>query len=426
MQNVSALYAGIIFIITYALIVWEKIHRTAVALAGAMLVILAGIISEEAAVRAIEFNTIGLLVGMMIIVSITRRTGVFEYLAVRTAKLAGARPARIMVGLCVLTAAASAFLDNVTTVLLVVPVTIEIVSILRLNPVPFLIAEIISSNVGGTATLIGDPPNIMIGGYTGLSFLAFLVNLAPVAVFIFIITTGTLWFIYRPHFKVNEENRKDLMEINEEEVIKDRPLLKKSLFVLALTIAGFTLHGALGLESATMALSGAVLLLVLSKAEPEHVLEGVEWHVIFFFIGLFILVGALEEVGLIEAVARAGLALTGGEMVATGLLVLWLSAIASTFVDNIPFVATMIPLIDEMGRLGNIQNLNPWWWSLALGGCLGGNGSLVGAAANVIVAGMAERRKIPLGFADFFKVGFPLMILSVFIAMIYLLLFYLR
>lgn len=426
LQNVSAYYAGIIFIATYIMIIWEKIHRTAVALAGAMLVLLTGIISEEAAIHAIEFNTIGLLIGMMVIVSITRRTGIFEFVAIWIAKRAKARPARIMLGLSVFTGLASAFLDNVTTVLLVVPVTIEIVSLLGLNPVPFLIAEIIASNIGGTATLIGDPPNIMIGGFTGLSFLAFLVNLGPVALVIFLLTSTLLWMVYRRELNVEERNKQDLMELDESEMIKDKSLLKKSLFVLAITVLGFIMHGALGLESSTVALSGAVLLLILSRAEPERVLEGVEWHVIFFFVGLFIIVGALVEVGLIEAIARGGLALTGGELVSTGLVVLWLSAIASAFVDNIPFVATMIPLIDELGRLANVENLNPWWWSLALGGCLGGNGSLVGAAANVIVAGMAERRGVPITFAGFLRIGFPVMILSVLVAMIYLLLFYLR
>ncbi len=426
MENVSAYYAGLIFIATYIMIIWEKIHRTAVALAGAMLVLLTGIISEEAAIHAIEFNTIGLLIGMMVIVSITRSTGVFEFVAVWIAKKAQARPARIMLGLSILTAITSALLDNVTTVLLVVPVTIEIVRKLKLNPVPFLIAEIITSNIGGTATLIGDPPNIMIGGFTGLSFMAFLVNLGPIALFILILTLGILWLLYRNQLNVKEQDRHDLMKLDEWKMIRDSSLLRTSLIVLGLTIAGFTVHGILGLESATIALSGAVLLLILSRAEPEHVLEGVEWHVIFFFVGLFILVGALVEVGLIEAIARAGLALTGGELLSTGLLVLWLSAIASAFVDNIPFVATMIPLIDEMGRLANVQDLNPWWWSLALGGCLGGNGSLVGAAANVIVAGMAERRGVSISFIAFLKVGFPIMILSVFIAMFYLLLFYLQ
>jgi len=426
LENVSAYYAGFIFIATYIMIIWEKVHRTVVALAGAVLVLLTGILSEEAAIRAIEFNTIGLLIGMMMIVSITRRTGVFEFIGVWTAKQARAEPARILLGLSLFTAAASAFLDNVTTVLLVVPVTIEIVSLLRLNPVPFLIAEIIASNIGGTATLIGDPPNIMIGGFTGLSFTAFLGNLAPIALLILVITLGFLWLVYRRQLNIDDKNKRDLMELNETAMIKDKPLLNKSLLVLGLVILGFTLHGALGLESSTIALAGAVLLLLLARAEPEHVLEGVEWHVIFFFVGLFIIVGALVEVGIIETIARAGLTLTGGEMLATGLLILWLSAIASAFVDNIPFVATMIPLIDELGRLANVTNMNPWWWSLALGGCLGGNGSLVGAAANVIVAGMAERRGVPISFMAFLKIGFPIMILSVFIAMIYLVIFYLR
>ncbi|MCF8011271.1 MAG: ArsB/NhaD family transporter [Clostridiales bacterium] len=420
----TAIFVGIVFVLTYIMIVWEKVHRTVVALVGAMLLVLTGIISQERAVHAIEFNTIGLLIGMMIIVSITRRTGLFEFLAVWTAKVAQARPGRIMMGLALLTAVASALLDNVTTVLLVVPVTIEIVSILRVNPVPFLIVEIIASNIGGTATLIGDPPNIMIGGYTGLSFISFIVNLAPVAIIIFIVTMAILWFLYKSSLDVEEKNRRDLLELNEFDTIDDTVLLKKCLFVLGLTILGFVLHGYLGLESASIALGGAALLLLISGAQPEGILEGVEWQVIFFFVGLFILVGALEEVGIIKMIAKSGMELTGGEMVSTGLLILWLSAVASAFVDNIPFVATMIPLVDEMGTLANVQNINPWWWALALGGCLGGNGSLVGAAANVVAVGLAERRNVQLTFLGFLKVGFPIMLLSVFIAMLYLLLFY--
>lgn len=426
MEALPAVYASLIFIASYVLIIWEKIHRTAVALLGAVLILLSGILSQERAIAAIEFNTIGLLIGMMIIVGITRRTGVFEYIAIRAAKWAKAEPLRIMIVLSVITAIASALLDNVTTVLLIVPVTISILNKLKMNPVPFLITEIIASNIGGTATLIGDPPNIMIGGYTGLSFLAFLFNLGPIALLTFIVTIFILKAIYRKQLVVAPELKENLMSIDETKEIRDRKLLQKSLTVLALTMVGFVLHEFLHLESATVALAGAAILLVISKQNPEHILETVEWSVIFFFVGLFILVGGLVEVGIIESIARAGLALTGGALLPTGMLILWLSAIASSFVDNIPFVATMIPLIQEMGRLGNISDLTPLWWSLALGGCLGGNGSLVGAAANVIVAGMAERKGFPISFMEFLKIGFPIMLFSIVLASIYLIAFYLR
>ncbi|MEW6064636.1 membrane protein [Desulforamulus profundi] len=425
MEN-QFILASIIFIITYAFIVSEKLPRTVIALAGAVTVLFTGLVTQEKAIHYIDWNTIGLLVGMMIIVNITRRTGVFEYLALKSAVAVKGDPLKLLVLLAIITAIASALLDNVTTVLLMVPVTFSICRQLQVNVIPFLVTQIMSSNIGGTATLIGDPPNIMISGPAGLSFMEFIYNLAPVAIVVFIITIAILRLIYRKEMKADPKLMAEIAALNPEDEIRDPKLLKKCLLALSLTIAGFALHSIFHLPTATIALGGAVFLLLLTREEPEHVLETVEWSTIFFFVGLFIVVGGLEEAGVIHWIAESALHLTGGEILPTGLLILWLSAIASSFVDNIPFVATMIPLLQQMGQMGGITNLDPLWWSLALGACLGGNGTLVGAAANVIVAGMAEKRGTPLSFLGFMKIAFPLMILSIVISTVYLWLFILR
>jgi len=412
-----------IFAVAYIFIVVEKIHRTIIALVGAAIAIALGVISQEQAVNAIDFNTIGLLIGMMIIVGITRQSGVFEYLAIKAAKVARGKPLAILAALAVITAVASALLDNVTTVLLIVPVTFAIADRLDVSPVPYLFTEILACNIGGTATLIGDPPNIMIGGATGLGFMDFLVNLAPPVIVIFVVITAILIFVFRKDLDASEENINQLMSLEEREYIKDWKLLKSSLAVLGLTMVGFLLHQALHLESATIALLGASLLMLIAGEDPEETLLTVEWPTIFFFAGLFIIVGGLEVRGVIEVVAEKALELTGGNLLHTGMLVLWLSAIASSFVDNIPFVATMIPLIQAMETMSSMP-VEPLWWTLALGACLGGNGTLVGAAANVIVAGIAERYGNPIRFIDFLKIGFPIMLLTILMAMVYLYLFY--
>lgn len=413
----------IIFIMAYALIVVEKVHRSIVALLGAALVVALGVISQDRAFASIDFNTIGLLIGMMIIVGITRQSGVFEYLAIKSAKLAGGKPLKILAVLSLVTAFASALLDNVTSVLLIVPITFAITDRLNISPIPFLYAEIISSNIGGTATLIGDPPNIMIGSATGLGFIDFIANMTLPAVVILIITVLIMLWIYRKKLDTTSENIEKLLSLDELSFVKDWLLMKKSLAVLAITMVGFLLHQLLHLESATIALLGAGLLMLISNESIDEILLTVEWPTIFFFAGLFVMVGGLIETGVIALIARKFLALTGGELVPTGILVLWSAAIASTFVDNIPFVAAMIPLLQSVEQLSAIP-MESIWWSLALGACLGGNGSLIGASANIIVAGIAERYGAPIRFLDFLKIGFPLMILSVFISMIYLYLFY--
>jgi Na+/H+ antiporter NhaD/arsenite permease-like protein len=420
MSNVAITAIGI-FLVSYAFIVSEKIHRTIVAMIGGALMILLGVVDQEVAIHHIDFNTLGLLIGMMILVTITADTGIFKYVAIWSAKKVKGNPIHILIALAFITAVGSAFLDNVTTVLLMVPVTYSITRQLNVDPVPYLITEIIASNIGGTATLIGDPPNIMIGSSVEeLSFLDFIYNLSAISFLILFISIGILALIYRKHLKTNEELKARIMELDERDEIKDKRLLKKSLAVLGLTIIGFFIHQIIHVESATIALTGAFLLLLLTDEHYlEEALAKVEWTTIFFFVGLFVLVSGLMETGVISLLADASIELTGGNVTATSILILWISSIASAFIDNIPFVATMIPMIKEMGSLG-ITNLEPLWWSLALGACLGGNGTLIGASANVIVAGIAAKERTPISFVKFMAVGFPLMLLSIVIANVYI------
>lgn len=422
----QAILAIAIFLIIYALIISEKIHRTIVAMIGGVLMVALGIVGQETAIHHIDFNTLGLLIGMMIIVNITAETGLFRYMAIWAAKKAKGNPVFILLALSVITAIGSAFLDNVTTILLMVPVTFSITRQLRVNPIPFLIAQIISSNVGGTATLIGDPPNIMIGSAVPeLTFMSFITNLAPVAGLIMLIYLPLFALLFRRQIRTTPELTRGIMEMDERQLITDRKLLIKSLSILGLTIIGFFLHQALHLESATVALAGAFLLLLLTGEHAmESALTKVEWTTIFFFVGLFVLVSGLVETGVIAELAARAIDWTGGDPVATSMLILWLSAIASAFLDNIPFVATMIPMIQEMGNMG-VANLEPLWWSLALGACLGGNGSLIGASANLIAAGLSGKEGYPIRFVQFLKIGFPLMLLSAVVASVYVYLRYL-
>ncbi|MGE5404819.1 MAG: SLC13 family permease [Candidatus Saccharibacteria bacterium] len=417
----------VIFIAAYALIVQGRIHHTIIAIGAGFLSVAVGVLSQERAIESIDFNTIGLLVGMMILVGITRQSGIFEYLAIKSTKLVGGRPLAILVVLSLVTAVLSAFLNNVTVVLLMVPVTFAITDRLNVTPIPFLFAEILTSNIGGTATLIGDPPNIMIGSAVGYGFMDFIANLTLPVLIIMVVTMGLLLLIYRKQMQADPDDMAKILELDEVEAVKDWALLKKSMLVLALTIVGFMLpeivKGLFGLtlhlEAATVAMVGASALMLISMEDPEEILLTVEWPTIFFFIGLFVIVGGLEATGVIKAVAEKAVALTEGSVVATGMLVLWLSAIASAFVDNIPFVATMIPLLQDVGQISHMP-MDSIWWALALGACLGGNGTLVGASANVIVAGIAERYGNRISFMDYLKIGFPLMIVSIVISSLYL------
>ena len=427
MEN-ATIVAIVIFVVAYALIISEKVHRTIVGLFGAMLMILFGIIDQETAVHHIDFNTLGLLMGMMIIVNITSETGLFNFLAIWAAQKVKARPIALLVVLSTITMVCSALLDNVTTVLLTVPITFSITSQLKVDVMPYLISQILASNIGGTATLIGDPPNIMIGSAVGLDFMAFVENLTLISIIIFILVQFILIGIYHKGLHTQPELEDKIMRLPADAQITDHALLKKCLAVIFLTITFFVLHGSLGLESATVALSGAGLLLLITATEDEEkivkVLSKIEWPAIFFFGGLFILVGALVETGVIRMLAAEAIHATGGDVEATAILILWMSAIASAFIDNIPFVATLIPLIQDMGQMG-LTNLDPLWWSLALGACLGGNGTLIGASANVVVASMSAQRGRPISFLGFMKVAFPVMIFTIIISNIYVVLRYL-
>jgi Na+/H+ antiporter NhaD/arsenite permease-like protein len=422
--------AAILFLITYGVVMSEKINRAIVALVAAGLMIILGVINQEAAIRGIDFNTIGLLIGMMVIVAITRQSGIFQYLAIWSAKKVNANPWGILVMISLVTATTSAFLDNVTTVLLVVPVTLLITEELKVKPYPYLFAMIFSSNIGGTATLIGDPPNIMIGSATGLTFNDFAYNLTPVILVVMAATLVPIYFIWGRHLKATTEDRQRVMQFNEFEAITDWRLLKQCLVVIGLVVLGFVFAKWLHLEAATIAIFGAAMLLLLANFgkgpddQSKHVLEAfneVEWITIFFFVGLFIVVHGVDSTGLLRLLAEKMVALTGGNLNATAMVILWSSAILSAIIDNIPFVATMIPLIKSMApTFGGPEGLLPLWWALSLGACLGGNGTLIGASANLVVAGFAERAGQPIRFIQYTLVAFPIMLLSIFICMYYL------
>ena len=428
MMETATIVAIVIFVVAYALIISEKVHRTIVGLFGAMLMILFVIIDQEVAVHHIDFNTLGLLMGMMIIVNITSETGLFNFLAIWAAQKVKAQPIALLVVLSTITMVCSALLDNVTTVLLTVPITFSITSQLKVDVMPYLISQILASNIGGTATLIGDPPNIMIGSAVGLDFMAFVENLTLISIIIFILVQFILIGLYHKGLHTQPELQDKIMRLPAGAQITDHALLRKCLVVIFLTITFFVLHGSLGLESATVALSGAGLLLLLTATRDEgaivKVLSKIEWPAIFFFGGLFILVGALVETGVIRMLAAEAIKATGGNVEATAILILWMSAFASAFIDNIPFVATLIPLIQDMGQMG-LSNLDPMWWSLALGACLGGNGTLIGASANVVVASMSAQRGRPISFLGFMKVAFPVMVFTIIVSNIYVYIRYL-
>ncbi len=418
-----------IFVLTYAVIVTERINRAIVALLGAGVMVMSGVLHQSEAFAGIDFNTIGLLTGMMVIVAITQKSGVFQYVAVKSAKFVKADPWGLLVMLALVTAVFSALLDNVTTVLLVAPVALLITDALRISPYPYLFTIIFASNIGGSATLIGDPPNIMIGSAVGLTFNDFVFNLAPVALAVMLLTMLPIWWFWGRKLVASEEARAQVMAFDEGAAITDVKLLKQSLAVTALTITGFVLAHSLGLEPATVAMFGAALLLLLRALgqHPEHQSEQVhksfaevEWVTIFFFVGLFVVVAGVEKAGALKLAADALVTFTGGELALTAYVILWASAIISAVVDNIPFVATMIPVIQNLGTVVGPENLETLWWSLALGACLGGNGSLVGASANLVVAGFAERAGQPIRFLPFMLGAFPLMLLSIAISHLYI------
>ena len=408
----------VIFLIVMILIISEKVHRTTAALAGAVALILAGIITFDTGVSHIDFGTLGVLVGMMIFVAVVKNSGIFEYLAIRAAKIAKGNPWLIMVLFCLITAVLSAFLDNVTTVLLIGPVTFTVCKMLEISPVPFFIVEIIASNVGGTATLIGDPPNIMIGSATGLTFFDFLMYDGPAVLLILIAAMICFYFIYGRKMGVAEDKQASIMTLHAHEAIKSKSLFTKSVVMTLVTAVAFVLHGAVHSEPSVVALAAAAIMLLLSRAEVEEVLLDVEWSTIGFFAGLFVVVGGLAETGVIEMLANALIDATGGDLFLTIMIMVWASAIISSFLDNIPLVATLIPIVQTMEAAG--LDVMPYWWAISLGACIGGIGTLIGASANVVLAGISGKYGYPITFMEYTKIGFPLMILFTAIACAYL------
>lgn len=409
------------FLLVMVAIVSEKVHRAAASLAGAVILLVTHVLTVDSAIEHVDVNTIGVLVGMMLFVAVVKNSGLFEYIAIKSAKLTHGKPWAIMAVFTIITAALSAFLDNVTTVLLVGPMTLAITSILKVNPVPFLLTQILASNMGGTATLIGDPPNIMIGSEAGLGFADFILNTAPVIVIIMAASLLCFYLMFGRKLKVSDDAMQAVMELDENRAIKDKSLLIKSVVMIGLVVIGFMFHSSLGMESCTIALLAAVIMMIVGKQDVEDVIMGVEWSTILFFIGLFVVVGGMEETGVIDQLATLLIGMTGGNLVLTMLIILWVSAIVSSFLDNIPFVATLIPMILAI-QAESGMDVTPLWWALSLGACLGGNGTLIGASANVVLSGISNKNGYPITFMSYLKVGFPMMILSVAISMVYLLL----
>ncbi|BAD85069.1 arsenical pump membrane protein [Thermococcus kodakarensis KOD1] len=407
------LIALAIFIGVYGLIMSERIHRTVAAMVGASLVLLIKIVPWEKVPEYLDLDTILLLAGMMVVVNVARESGLFEYIAIKTAKLSKGSPMKVLLLFSVVTAVVSAFLDNVTTVLLLTPMLLYITKKMGVNPIPFLLSEVFASNIGGTATLIGDPPNIMIGSAANLSFNEFILNMGPIALVDLFATIGIIYLAYRAEMNSHKENEEaikmTIMSLDERDAIRDPSLFRKSITVLIGVVIGFFFHDKLGVEPAVIALTGASILLLWSRASPEHALEKVEWATLFFFGGLFIIVGSLVETGLITQVANWMVSHIHSEGEAV-LIISWFSAFSSAIVDNIPFTATMIPLIKAMG---NHMNPYPLWWALSLGACLGGNGTAIGASANVVVIGIAHREGVRITFNDFLKVGMTIMVTTV-------------
>ncbi len=423
-MTLTVAVATAIFVTTYLLIATERIEKATAALAGGLAMILLGVVSQEQAFEHIDLNVIFLLAAMMMLAGIIRGTGVFGWMAIRAARVAAGDPYRLLVVLSLVTAVASAVLDNVTTVVLVGPVTLFVAAALGLNPMPLIISEIVASNIGGSATLVGDPPNILIGSFANLDFGAFLVHMLPLAVVVLALYLVAARFIFARDLKVDPERRAELLALDEGRMIEDPVLLRRSLLVLGGTLIGFILHGPLNYEPATIALAGAVVLMIVSRQDPRDVFQEVEWPTLFFFIGLFMLVSGMIEVGLIEALASAVTTLTGGALAATSLLLLWMSAFVSAVIDNIPYAATMTPLVEVLnanhGHAGDAL-----WWSLAIGTDYGGNATVIGASANVILIAMAQREGHRISFMTYLRYGLPITIGTMLVASLYVWLRYL-
>lgn len=430
----SLLISSLILIIAYIFIAIEKIPKVTVALFGAAITLIIGLLSnfqkengvfaKEYFINYIDFNVIFLLVSMMIIVGIAAKSGVFDWLALQMLKITKGEPKVVMLSLAVFTAITSAFLDNVTTVILIMPITFVIAMELNVSVIPYLIVEIISSNIGGTATLIGDPPNIIIGSIANLSFLDFVSELTGIVFIIFIVCIGLLIFIFRKELVTTKEKMKQISELDTSNTIKDKPLMIRSLIVLGLVIVGFVMHGSLHIPASTIAMVGATFLLLFEN--PNEIFNKIEWNTILFFIGLFIIIGGFEAAGGIGLMAKWLLDITNGSQTATAMIIVWASGILSGFIDNIPYTATMAPMILNIQNIMGVQYAHPLWWSLSLGACLGGNMTIIGAAANVIVSETAAKRGYALKFMEYIKYGVLTTFVSLTISNIYIYFRFLR
>lgn len=417
-----AMFIGLgIFLIIYIIMTFEFFNKTITVLLGGAIFIILGFIRQEKAFEHIDWNVIFLLISMMIIVGITKNTGLFQFVAIKAAKLAKGEPIIILILLSLITALFSAFLDNVTTVLILTPVCILIAVELGISPIPFVVSIAIASNIGGTATLIGDPPNIMIGSSAGLKFNDFIVNLSPIILVMLFVFCFLFYFIFRKKLAVTVERKARIMDFDEKKAIDNIPLLIKSLVVLSIVISGFLIHGFLHLEPATISLFGASLLMIMAGKEEVHkFFHEVEWETIFFFIGLFIIVGGLVELGIIKKIAEVLLTATKGDVKITAIAMVWFSGFFSAFVDNIPYVATMIPLIQDIGAKLGKDAIMPLWWALSLGACLGGNGTLIGASANVVSAGISGKSGYKISFLEFTKYGALITVISLILSTVYI------
>ena len=426
-QNHSMSLSCLILAIVYVLIIWEKIPKVTSALLGASATLLIGIVSSHKGhdsinphyfINFVDFNVIFLLVSMMIIVHIAARSGVFNWVAIELLKKTKGHPILIFITLSVFTAVASAFLDNVTTVILIMPVTFIVARELCMDPIPLLITEILCSNIGGTATLIGDPPNIIIGSKAGFTFMTFLNELTEIVLVILFISIGILIFLFRKKLKITQEQMNKIENLDNSKTIRDKKLMIRSIITLCLVIIGFVTHDITHIESYVIAMIGASFLLIREK--PGEIFPQIEWNTIFFFIGLFIIVGGMEASGGIKMIAEWVLTVTKGNESATAMIILWASGILSGIIDNIPYTATMAPLLYQIQLVEGAEYAHPLWWCLSLGACLGGNMTLIGAAANVIVSETATANGHKISFRKFFKYGSIITIVSLILSSIYI------
>lgn len=423
-SSIAFYQAIVIFAVTYVGIILDKIPRTVCALVGGGLMIYCHQVTQDMAIKEfIDFNTLGLLAGMMILISIVKQSGFFEAMALWAVKKSKGKAKTLLVLLSVITGIGAALIDSVTAALLIAPMTISICRMVQINPMPFLISEVLMSNIGGTALMIGNPPNVMIGSAAKLEFMKFLKNLAPVVTVTMLCTIMAVLLIYRKSLHSRELTERELQGIKVRSAIRDMEGMKHSLSVLALTVMGFVVHSSFGLQSATIAMTGAIVAIIACKANPEEALKEIDMNTLLFFMGLFVLVGGLESAGVIKLMAEQGIALVDGDLKVMTFVILFLSGIASAFVDNIPFTATMIPLIQDMQNLMGVQ-ADYLWWSLALGACFGGNGTLIGASPNVIIMAEAARSGFNISFTRFLKICFPIMVFTLIISAFYLYLRY--